>query len=211
MEPSRHRNYRFPPFHLEANERLLLRDGQPVPLTIKAMDVLTALVERPGSLVGRDELMRRVWPDAVVEDGNLSVTIFFLRKALGDDAEAPRFIETVPRHGYRFIAPLDDGRALPPAAVPAPPLPASRSAPPLPARRSAPATTLAVGAVLLLAALLVRPAAAPAPKPALQRRSVAVLGFKNVTGRAETAWLSNAFSEMIATELAAGQALRTIP
>ena len=77
-------------------ERLLEREGQPVALTPKAFDLLAALVEQPGRLVSKDELLRKVWPDTFVEESNLAYNVFALRKALGDTAEEGRFIETVP-------------------------------------------------------------------------------------------------------------------
>ncbi|HEY8460088.1 MAG TPA: AAA-like domain-containing protein [Blastocatellia bacterium] len=96
--------YEFGPFHLDVAERLLLRDGESVPLPPKAFDLLLALVERQGRLLEKTELMKLVWPDTYVEEANLSYTISLIRKALGDGAEAQQFIETVPKHGYRFIA-----------------------------------------------------------------------------------------------------------
>jgi DNA-binding winged helix-turn-helix (wHTH) protein len=76
--------YAFGPFVLEVRERRLLRDGQAVPLTVKAFDLLEALVRRPGRLVLKEELLSLVWPDAVVEENNLTVTMSALRKALGE-------------------------------------------------------------------------------------------------------------------------------
>jgi DNA-binding winged helix-turn-helix (wHTH) protein len=87
-----------------ANERLL-HDGDAVPLTPKAFAVLRRLVENAGQLVKKDDLLRSVWPDTHVSDGVLRVIILELRRALDDDSEQPRFIETVTRRGYRFIAP----------------------------------------------------------------------------------------------------------
>jgi DNA-binding winged helix-turn-helix (wHTH) protein/pimeloyl-ACP methyl ester carboxylesterase len=95
------RLYEFGPFQVDAAERLLLRDGEPVSLTPKAFDTLLILVENSGHALGKDELMRRVWPDTFVEENNLSQNISLLRKALGDGA---KYIETVPRLGYRFMA-----------------------------------------------------------------------------------------------------------
>ena len=96
--------YEFGPFSIDAGERVLLRDRQPLPLTPKAFDLLLALVENSGHLLEKDELMRRLWPDTLVEEANLSNNISLLRKALGDDSSEPLYIETVPRRGYRFIA-----------------------------------------------------------------------------------------------------------
>jgi DNA-binding winged helix-turn-helix (wHTH) protein/TolB-like protein/Flp pilus assembly protein TadD len=95
--------YEFNPFRLDANERLLLRDGEIVPLTPKAFDLLQALVENSGHLLDKDKLMRRLWPDSFVEDGSLAQNVSLLRKALGE-SDGQRFIETVPRRGYRFVA-----------------------------------------------------------------------------------------------------------
>lgn len=106
----------FGPFRIDRAAGRLLRDGHPVPLTPKAFDVLLALVESHGRLVEKDELMNRVWADSFVEEGNLKVTISMLRKALEEGTNGHRYIETVPRRGYRFAADvkefLDDGRAL---------------------------------------------------------------------------------------------------
>src|SRR5499426_2892588 len=86
-----------------ANERLLY-DGGAVPLTPKAFAVLRRLVEDAGQLVKKDDLLRSVWRDTHVSDGVLRVIILEIRRALGDESGEPRFIETVPRRGYRFVA-----------------------------------------------------------------------------------------------------------
>jgi DNA-binding winged helix-turn-helix (wHTH) protein/Tol biopolymer transport system component len=94
----------FGPFSIDAGERLLRRDGRPIPLTPKAFDLLSALVEQPGRLMSKEELLQKVWPDTSVEESNLAYNVFALRKALGDTAENGQYIETVPKRGYRFIA-----------------------------------------------------------------------------------------------------------
>lgn len=106
MRPENRLLYEFGPFRLDARKRRLLIDGEIVSLTPKAIETLLLLVERQGKLVEREELMNAVWPDAFVEDSNLSVTISMLRKALGQGAEGEglKYIETVPRLGYRFVA-----------------------------------------------------------------------------------------------------------
>lgn len=96
--------YEFGPFRLDAQERLLRRDGTALPLMPKAFDLLLALVERHGRLVGKEELFQTVWPDMIVEESNLSHNIAIIRKALGDGENGQKFIETVPRRGYRFVA-----------------------------------------------------------------------------------------------------------
>src|SRR5688572_2092656 len=95
--------YRFGPFSLDVTDRSLKRQGSPISLTPKAFDLLVALVENAGRLVEKDALLRSVWPDVAVEEGNLTKGIFSLRQILEEDAET-RYIETVPKRGYRFVA-----------------------------------------------------------------------------------------------------------
>jgi Tol biopolymer transport system component/DNA-binding winged helix-turn-helix (wHTH) protein len=96
--------YEFGPFRLHVAERLLLRDGEIVALTPKAFDLLLALVEHHGQLLEKGELMKAVWPDTFVEEGNLSWHVSHLRKALGDGENGRHYIDTVPKRGYRFVA-----------------------------------------------------------------------------------------------------------
>ena len=96
--------YEFGPYRLDTAEQLLLRDGEPVPLTPKAFETLLALVERGGHLVEKDELMKVVWSDAFVEESNLTNNVYALRKLLGPGENGRSYIETVPKRGYRFTA-----------------------------------------------------------------------------------------------------------
>ncbi len=99
----------FEGFRIDAQRRRLLRaDGSAVPLTPRAFDTLLYLVQHHGEVVEKDTLLAAVWPGVVVEDNNLSQAVSALRKALGDDPEAPRFIQTVPRLGFRFVAPVTE-------------------------------------------------------------------------------------------------------
>ncbi len=95
--------YRFGPFRLVLDQRLLERDGTPVALTAKAFDLLAALVQQRTRALSKDELLALVWPGSVVEEGNLSQQVFVLRRTLADAGEC---VATVPRHGYRFVAPV---------------------------------------------------------------------------------------------------------
>jgi len=99
--------YRFGAFLLMPSERLLLHGGEPVALVGKAFDLLVVLVSQAGHLVTKDELLQRVWPGLVVEEVNLSVNMSAIRKALARATDAEDWIETVPRQGYRFKAPVD--------------------------------------------------------------------------------------------------------
>jgi pimeloyl-ACP methyl ester carboxylesterase/DNA-binding winged helix-turn-helix (wHTH) protein len=98
----------FGPFRLEIADATLWQGSQSLPLTPKAFSVLQCLVQRSGRLVTKDELYNAVWPGVFVGDAALKVCILEIRRVLGDDAKAPRFIETVHRRGYRFIAPVTD-------------------------------------------------------------------------------------------------------
>jgi DNA-binding winged helix-turn-helix (wHTH) protein/TolB-like protein/tetratricopeptide (TPR) repeat protein len=96
--------YSFGPFQLDLRSQVLLRNGQTLPLKPKVFDVLVVLVENSGQVVCKDELMKQVWADSCVEEGNLTVSIFEIRKALGGDSNGQKYIETIPRRGYRFVA-----------------------------------------------------------------------------------------------------------
>lgn len=103
--PRRDRDfYEFGPFRIDKHERLLRRGTNVLSLPPKAIDVLLALVERSGEAVGKDELLRLVWPETFVEEGSLAQNVSLLRKVLGDCPGSP-YIETLPRRGYRFVAP----------------------------------------------------------------------------------------------------------
>src|SRR5215471_9919767 len=95
--------YEFGPFRLDPGERRLSREGQSISLRAKIFDTLCVLVEAHGHLVEKDELIHRVWPDAVVEEGNLAHNISALRKTLGEPATGQKYVETVPGRGYRFV------------------------------------------------------------------------------------------------------------
>jgi TolB-like protein/Tfp pilus assembly protein PilF len=96
--------YEFGVFRLDERERLLTRNGDAVPLTPKVFDILLFLLQNSGSLVSKETLLSRVWPDAFVEEANLNVNVATLRKALGERPNEHRYIETIPKLGYRFVA-----------------------------------------------------------------------------------------------------------
>jgi pimeloyl-ACP methyl ester carboxylesterase/DNA-binding winged helix-turn-helix (wHTH) protein len=98
------RFYAFGTFRLDAGERVLFDERGVVPLTPKAFDTLLALVENSGHVIGKEELMRKVWPDSFVEENNLAQNISMLRKALDEEGGGQKYIETVPKRGYRFAA-----------------------------------------------------------------------------------------------------------
>ena len=104
MREQKKRFYDFGPYRLDPAKRVLLKDGAQVQLTPKAFDTLLALVEERGRLLQKDVLINRIWPDSFVEEGNLTVTISMLRKALGENRGEHRYIVTIPGKGYRFVA-----------------------------------------------------------------------------------------------------------
>ena len=97
--------FEFGPYRLEPAESRLTRDGVPVHVTPKALELLVALVTRPGRLITKEELVAEVWPDTFVEEGNLAVNMTRVRQALNDDS-GQSYVETVPKRGYRFVAPV---------------------------------------------------------------------------------------------------------
>jgi DNA-binding winged helix-turn-helix (wHTH) protein/Tfp pilus assembly protein PilF len=98
--------YEFGNFRLDLAEKALTKNGEAVSLTPKAFDTLVILVEKRGRLVEKIELMNHLWPETFVEENSLSQNIYLVRKALGEESQGSRYIETVPRRGYRFIAPV---------------------------------------------------------------------------------------------------------
>jgi Tol biopolymer transport system component/DNA-binding winged helix-turn-helix (wHTH) protein len=101
-QPAQH-FYEFGPYRLETHERVLFRDGRPVPLTPKAFETLLVLVENGGRILDKEDLLKKVWPDTIVEEVSLAKKVSILRKVLGEDV-AHQYIETIPRRGYRFVA-----------------------------------------------------------------------------------------------------------
>jgi DNA-binding winged helix-turn-helix (wHTH) protein len=96
--------YQFGVFAVDTDQRVLLREGKPLPLAPKVFETLLIPVGNSGRIVGKEELISRLWPDTFVEESNLTFNIQQLRKALGDNARKPIYVETNARRGYRFIA-----------------------------------------------------------------------------------------------------------
>jgi len=139
------RSFAFGPFRLVPARQLLLRGEQAVRIGGRALDLLTALVERPGELVTKSELFARAWPDTTVDEGNLKVNMAVVRRALGEGPDTPQFIATVVGRGYRFVAPV---QLLEPVD-----LPALASAPSIPTHNLPFATTRIFGRADAIAAL----------------------------------------------------------
>ena len=243
--------YEFDGFRVDPVRRRLLKAGELVPLTPKALSILLVLLENRGLVMEKEDLIQRVWPDTFVTEANLTQNISSLRKALGERANDHRYVVTVPGRGYSFVAEVQEvsldatgefsvrellpgiatpppqplpSRLPPPPAQPPVPLPAAPppAAAPLPLPRGRRLLPVA-GVILGLLALAVvgmllfykerqnfpaSPAAGAALPP---RPTVAVLGFRNLSGDRDDNWLSTALSEMLLTELSAGSKVRMVP
>jgi DNA-binding winged helix-turn-helix (wHTH) protein/tetratricopeptide (TPR) repeat protein len=219
------RVYQFGDFELEPDERRLSGAGKPIALTPKVFDTLVLLVERAGHVVSKDELMKHLWPRGYVDESNLTKHIWLIRRALGEGDHDPRFIETVPKLGYRFVAQV--------ATLRRPPVEAAKASAPEPVpseTASAPTADgsvavrakirggpwlLAFGAVALLIIsvigwrLIARQSARPLAGQA--GRAVAFVGFSNLSGSEKDAWIAPALTEMLGTELNVAQDLHVVP
>ncbi|HKB66432.1 MAG TPA: winged helix-turn-helix domain-containing protein [Pyrinomonadaceae bacterium] len=219
--------YEFGRFRVKSDERLLLRGEDLVPLTPKAFDILLTLLENDGRIVNKDDLMKKVWPNTFVEEGNLTQNVSLLRKALGESANGPQFIETVPRRGYRFVAPVnrvpengqgdvvDNAAKLPTNAQPAQPgVKVSRSISDsrtfLSRRLPAIALTLAilVIAVAGIAYLSARNKAGASPS-AIQ--SIAVLPFVDDSADGDAEYLDDEIAASLVNSLTKLPKLRVVP
>ncbi|MDP9087736.1 MAG: winged helix-turn-helix domain-containing protein [Pseudomonadota bacterium] len=203
--------YEFGQFTLVPTEKRLLCDGKVVPLTPKVFDTLVLLVKNQGRLIEKEELLRTLWPRTVVEEVALAHSVSQLRKALGDPAEDPQFIETVPKRGYRFIAAVRE-RGEPQAASPASggeAPSAVRHAPPL----SRPAMLGVFAAVLAASTAAYFYLSATGKKvagvlPAIH--SLAVLPFENLSGDKEQEYFADGMTDELITELGRIGALRVV-
>lgn len=221
---------RFDGFLVDPVRRRLLRDGEPVAVTPKALSILLILLEKRGEVVDKDELLGRVWSDTFVTEANLTQNVSALRKVLGEKANDHRYVVTMPGRGYSFVAEVlelpetPETLAAPPAPPPVPESPA-RPEEPTPAPVPAPGSPWrrrilgGLAAAMLLAAVIAVPLLfrgrpptplAPAAPPKSQRTSIAVLGFKDLSGKPGSAWLAPALAEMLTTELAAGGRVRVV-
>jgi DNA-binding winged helix-turn-helix (wHTH) protein/TolB-like protein/Flp pilus assembly protein TadD len=200
--------YEFGKFRFDPTNHQLLSGGSPVALTPKVFELLLVLVQNGNRLMTKEELIERVWPNSVVEEANLTVNISALRRILGATAEGRPYIETVPKKGYRFVAPIvevPENTADTPPPPPQSDVPSSHSQP-LPKKRVW--SRFDVAAVV--AVLLILAAAASFlvyHKPSLlkafsrQPRSLAVLPFQNLRPNTESEFLGFSLADAVITKL----------
>ena len=220
------RIYRFRDFELEPEERRLLGAGKPIALTPKVFDTLVLLVERAGHVVSKEELMRLLWPRGYVEESNLTKHIWLIRRALGEGDQDSRIIETVPKLGYRFVAPVTM-TGPPTAEVPEEPS-TPTAASPVGSPESAHAADAARGlgskfrgqpwllglAVIALVIIVVAwrlTTRQAEPVTGQAGRAVAFIAFSNLSANAKDAWIAPALIEMLGSELSVAHDLHVVP
>lgn len=198
------RFYRFGEFTVDVEQKVLFRDATRLSLTPKVFDTLMILVENAGRIVEKEVLMNRVWPDTNVEEANLTFNIQQLRKALGDNARQPLFIETIARRGYRFIADIEGPLDRSDVASIKEPVVASEF--PLetvrPKRQAGKILVAAIAIVAVLAAGVwwLRSRSSHQAPPA-GRAMLAVLPFQNLTGDTSQDYFSDGLTEEMITQL----------
>jgi TolB-like protein/DNA-binding winged helix-turn-helix (wHTH) protein/Tfp pilus assembly protein PilF len=206
--------YRFGLFEVDQRRGEVRKKGLRIRLRGRPFDILLILLERRGELVTRDDLRARLWAaDTFVDfDHGLNTSVNRLREILGDSAESPRFIETIPRKGYRFIAPVDiDSVDEAPVDVPSiAPVPAEAIEAPVVTRASVVRPRrrwlgwTAIAAILVIATIAAldwRTSGAPSTPAAATRMRLAVLPFQNLSGDADQEFFSDGFTEEMITEL----------
>ena len=219
--------YRFAGCELDPTERRLVVHGEAVTLTPKVFDTLVLLVEHAGHVVSKDELMRTLWPRGFVHESNLTKHIWLIRKALGDSEHEARCIETVPKLGYRFIAPVKaatreelsqhiDAATRSHDAAPIAQIDeasAARSTGRVGARRT-PYIAALIALAVLVVGLMAWRFRAPDAEPTAPPRAgaaVAIVDFNNLSQNAKDAWLGPALAEMLGMEIAVGDHVYVLP
>jgi DNA-binding winged helix-turn-helix (wHTH) protein/tetratricopeptide (TPR) repeat protein len=231
--------YEFGPFQLDPAERQLSRQGRPIGLSPQLFDLLLAFVENPSHLLTKEELRSKVWGNAYVSEHALKVIVGNLRRVLGDGQNGEHCIETVRGEGYRFVSPVTtieelkqnltetkrEPASLDLSASPTQTNTEATSSTPAPHSRYLWVRAISVCTIIALAvasglywsrARETEHKRVPAKEHAVEqqrlaRPSVAVIGFRNLSGMPGQVWLSTAFSEMLSTELAAGKGLQVVP
>lgn len=195
--------YRFGPYKLDAGERVLLRDGQPVALPPKDVETLLVLVERAGHIVEKGDLLERVWPGVFIEEGNLSRRIFNLRQVLGDCPDGRPYIETIPKRGYRFTASVQDAEQDPEKRENAatPDAEYAKNTARFSARKSLGLWPVVLSLALAVTAILLSHYFWPPRAISSQKVMLAVLPFENLSGDNHDDYFADGLTEEMIAQL----------
>lgn len=204
--------YKFGPYCLDMEERVLRRGEEPLTLPPKDLETLLVLVERAGHIVDKEELLEKVWPGVFIEEGNLSRRIFNLRQVLGDGTDGQKYIETIPRRGYRFVAELqkdadEDAAPLAASQESAAPAPDPKQITPRPTRTRA-LWSMAIAVLVLVIGGLASQRFFIAGHSSSQKVMLAVLPFANMSGDANNEYFADGFTEEMITQLGQVQPTR---
>jgi len=192
--------YEFGAYRLDTEEKVLVRDGQPVSLPPKDLETLVVLVEKAGHIVEKEELLEKVWPGVFIEENNLARRVFNLRQVLGEGPDGRQYIETVPKRGYRFIGSVQEtGERAAPAAPAAPASDFRQPTPDVSRRRSL--WTWAVAAILIVVVGLVAQRFFRGRNSSPQRVMLAVLPFENLSGDANEDYFADGLTEEMIAQL----------
>ena len=191
--------YDFPPFRLDTTERVLLRDGKAVSLTPKALSVLLVMVQHHGHVVTKESLLKEVWPDTFVEEGNLAFNVSLLRRALREAPNCVSYIETIPKRGYRFTAPVEVVQHNSPTPALNESLAIQPAAHPADRRKGWILGAVAVGLVLVALSYLARQGRHSGNSTT--RAMLAVLPVQNLTGDPRRDYVSDGLTEEIISQL----------
>jgi TolB-like protein/DNA-binding winged helix-turn-helix (wHTH) protein/cytochrome c-type biogenesis protein CcmH/NrfG len=191
--------YEFGPYRVDTEEKVLVRDGQALPIPPKDLDTLLVLIERAGHIVGKDELLEKVWPGVFIEENNLARRIFNLRQVLGESPDGQQYIETVPKRGYRFIGILREQSEVADSSAPTPAISKLPAVAAIEPRRTPLLWVLAT--VLLVVALLVAQRYWQSRNSPPQRVMLAVLPFENLSGDTNQDYFADGLTEEMIAQL----------
>src|SRR5947209_4102003 len=195
--------YKFGGYCLDVEERVLRRGDEPLTLPPKDLETLIVLVQRAGHIVEKEELLEKVWPGVFIEEGNLSRRIFNLRQVLGDGSDGQKYIETIPRRGYRFVAEIEED------VSPAPLVASEGAAAPVREQKQTATShnrtralwAVAIAILFVLIGGLALRRFSIAGHASSKKVMLAVLPFANMSGDPHNEYFADGFTEEMITQL----------